>query len=229
VIDAFISIIDVTDLGITPDKGIRVGRPSFDPKALLALFVFGALESVRSSRRLERLAKESLFAIWLLGGLVPDYRTIAAFRKANTGAIEKLFAEFSSFLDSAGLFGKVAYAIDGTTVRASNAKKRNFSKKGLTKRKEALTEKLKENLSALDEADTIENISEASEQVKKCKESLSRTEERLEAIEEQKAEELSLTDKDARMMQVKTGGLGVCTQQAQRLPSDAGFLIKTPV
>jgi transposase len=101
VVDAFISIVDVVKLGITPDIGIHAGRPSFDPKTLLALYLFGTLESVRSSRRLERLAKESLPAIWLLGGLTPDYRTIAAFRRANTKAIEKLFDEFGSFLDYA--------------------------------------------------------------------------------------------------------------------------------
>jgi transposase len=209
VVDAFVSIVDVVELGIAADKGIHAGRPSFDPKTLLALFLFGTLESVRSSRRLERMAKESLPAIWLLGGLAPDYRTIAAFRKANTKAIEKLFDEFGSFLSSTGLFGKAIYAIDGTTVRASNSKKRNFSKKSLKKRKEALTEKLKENLHTLEEADTLEAISATSEKVEKCEASLSRVEKRLETIEEQQGEELSETDKDARLMHAKTGGVGV--------------------
>jgi transposase len=209
-VDAFISIVDVAELGITPDKGVHAGRPSFGPKALLALFLFGAIGSVRSSRRLGRLAKESLPAIWLLGGLAPDYRIIAAFRQANTKASERLVDEFGPFLDCAGLFGRAVCAIDGTTVRAPNAKKRNFSKRGLKKRQEALAEKLKENLRALDEADTLEDTGAASGKAERCAAALSRTEERLEAMEEQEGEELSLTDSDARMMHVKTGGIGVC-------------------
>jgi transposase len=225
VVDAFISTVNLADLDITPDKDIRVGRPSFDPKALLALYLFGALESVRSSRRLERLAKESLPAIWLLGGLVPDYRTIAAFRKANTAAIEKLFDEFGSFLDFAGLIGKALYALDGTTVRASNGKKRNFSKKSLEKRKEVLGKKLKENLRALDVADEIEDIEATSEKVQRYEAALLRTETRLEALEKQATEELSLTDADARMMHTKTGGVGVCYNVQASVDSKANLVV----
>jgi transposase len=210
IVDSFLSAIDLTELGFAPDKATCAGRPSYDPKDLIALYIYGSLNAVRSSRRLAKLATESLPAIWLLQGLAPDFRTIADFRKNNRSAFDALFDEFGSFLEFAGLFGKVLCAIDGTTIRASNNKKRNFSKKGLEKRNEALSERLKDYLSQMDEADDLEEALEASDRVESCKGTLRRTKERIEALEASGEDELSVTDKDARMMCVKTGGVGVC-------------------
>ncbi|MBK7967899.1 MAG: transposase [Bacteroidetes bacterium] len=128
-LDAFAEKLDLSKLGFKTKAIQPEGRPSFDPRILLKIYLYGYQNGIRSSRRLEKECKRNTEMQWLCGRLVPNYHTIADFRKDNPVALKNMFKLFVAFLMDAGLiFGKTI-AIDGTKSRAHNSKKNNYSPK----------------------------------------------------------------------------------------------------
>src|SRR5690606_1447206 len=132
------------------------GRPSFDTKVFLKLYLYGYLNGLRSSRKLERECVRNIEMQWLLSGLVPNYHSISDFRKDNATGLKKLFKLFVSFLKDADLIAGETIAIDGTKSRAHNSKKANFSQKKIDKHLAYIEEKTQQYLEQLAQNDAQE-------------------------------------------------------------------------
>src|SRR5438105_397283 len=127
VIDAFVNALDLADLGFDGVEPEATGRPSYHPSIHLKLYIYGYLNRVHSSRRLEREADRNVEVMWLLGRLAPDFKTIADFRKDNGPAIRKVCARFVAVCREMGLLAKASVAIDGSKFKAVNNRDKNFT------------------------------------------------------------------------------------------------------
>ena len=156
IIDVYIEKLDMKKLGFSKAECPSRGRPPYDPKDLLKLYLYGYLNRIRSSRRLEHEAARNIEVIWLLKKLKPDFKTIADFRKDNKKAIKNVFRDFNKVCDQWSLFGKELVAIDGSKFRASNSKKNNFSAKKLSRRLKHIDEKIEQYMQELDKGDVSE-------------------------------------------------------------------------
>ncbi len=154
VIDLFVDSLDFADLGFVETKqSNKGGRPAFHPSDLLKLFLYGYLNQIRSSRKLEKETKINLELMWLMRGLSPDHNTISNFRKENPDAIKKVFKATVSLAKNFELIGGKLIAGDGTKLRAQNSKKNNFNVKKLERHLQYIETKLEEYNKALAEAD----------------------------------------------------------------------------
>jgi transposase len=182
------------------------GRPPYSPKDLLKIYLYGYLNRVRSSRRLEQEAARNIEVIWLLKKLKPDFKTIADFRKDNKKALKTVFRDFTKLCDEWGLFGKELVAIDGSKFRACNSKRNNFSEKKLDRHIKYIDEKIDKYLQELDEGDVNENHDRKPDagEIKKRIQELKNRKEKYEGykkqLEEKGENEVSTTDPDARLM-----------------------------
>lgn len=216
VIEAFVNSLDMKELGFKRNVPNCIGRPSYDPRDLLKLYLYGYLNRVRSSRRLEMEAARNLEVMWLLRKLKPDFKTIADFRKDNTEALKNVFKQFSQLCREWDLYGQEIIAVDGSKFRASNSKQNNFNKKKLKQRLKYIDEKISTYLQELDDNDQDEadiHVPSA-EEIKQRIEELEKRKAKYEAMqkemEEKKIDEISTTDPDARMMAVDGNALNVC-------------------
>ncbi len=155
--DAFVEKLDLASLGYIVPKLNTEGRPPFAPQLFLKLYLYGYFNGLRSSRRLERESKRNIELQWLLGELVPNYHSIADFRKVNGKALRNTFKLFVLFLKDADLISGNTIAIDGTKVRAHNSKKNNYNPKKIERHLSYIEEKTNEYLTQLDTNDTEEN------------------------------------------------------------------------
>ena len=153
VIDAFVDALDLAELGFDRVEPAATGRPSYHPSVLLKLYIYGYLNRVQSSRRLEREAGRNVEVMWLLGQLAPDHKTIADFRKDNGGAIKKVCARFVELCRRLGLLSKASVAIDGSKFKAVNNRDKNFTSAKVERRRRQLEESVSRYLSQLDTAD----------------------------------------------------------------------------
>src|SRR5438067_4847107 len=156
VIDAFVEELDLAALkfcGVDPEA---TGRPAYHPSALLKLYIYGYLNRVQSSRRLEREAGRNVEVMWLLRRLVPDHKTIADFRKDNGKALRKVCARFVELCREMGLLAKASVAIDGSKFKAVNNRDKNFTRAKVERRRAQLEESVARYLSQLDTADRQE-------------------------------------------------------------------------
>src|SRR6267378_1330334 len=156
VIDVFVDRLDLEKLrfdGVAPEV---TGRPSYHPSVLLKLYIYGYLNRVQSSRRLEREALRNVEVMWLTGRLVPDHKTIADFRKDNGPAIRKVCAQFVALCREMGLLATASVAIDGSKFKAVNNRDRNFTRAKMERRLAQLEESVARYLSQLDTADRQE-------------------------------------------------------------------------
>ena len=142
VIDAYISNLNLGELGFTKPEPNDTGRPLYDPKDMLRLYVYGYMNRVRSSRRLEAESKRNLEVIWLLGKLSPDHKTIARFRHDNSKALKNVFRDFVRLCVRLGLYGKELLAVDGSKFKAVNSRKRNFTEKQIQDKISKITQRL---------------------------------------------------------------------------------------
>src|SRR6266511_2609823 len=134
VIDVFVDELDLADLrfeGVDPEV---TGRPSYHPSVLLKLYIYGYLNRVQSSRRLEREASRNVEVMWLTGRLVPDHKTIADFRKDNGAAIRKVCARFIALCRAMGLFTRASVAIADAKIKAVNSRDKNFTRAKMDRR-----------------------------------------------------------------------------------------------
>ncbi|WP_202949395.1 transposase [Sphingomonas sp. PAMC 26621] len=127
-IDAFVDDLDLGEAGFLRSRPKATGRRGFDPGDLLKLYLYGYLNRVRSSRRLEAEAIRNLEVVWLLRGLRPDFKTIADFRRDNRAAFKTVFRAFVALCRKLDLFGRELLAVDGTRLKAVNSQTRNFTR-----------------------------------------------------------------------------------------------------
>jgi transposase len=161
-IDAFVDQLDLAAAEFIRVAPKATGRPGYAPADLLKLYIYGYLNRVRSSRRLEAEAHRNIEVIWLLGGLKPDFKTIADFRSANRAAFKAVFREFVILCRRLDLFGRELIAVDGTRIKAVNNKDRNFTKGSLETFIAAVDKKLEDYLKRLDAGDAEEQASAGS-------------------------------------------------------------------
>ena len=133
-IDTFVDVLDLADLGFDGVQPAATGRPAFHPSVVLKLYIYGYLNRVQSSRRLEREAGRNLELLWLLGRLVPDHKTIADFRKDNGPALRQVCARFVELCREMGLLATASVAIDGSKFKAVNNRDKNFTERKLQAR-----------------------------------------------------------------------------------------------
>lgn len=205
-IDAFVHSIHLARIGFMERVLKTEGRPSYDTKVFLKIYLYGYLNGIRSSRKLEKECFRNLEMQWLLESIRPNYHSIADFRKDNPKALKQLFKLFVSFLKDADLIAGDTIAIDGTKSRAHNGKKSNFNQKKIDKHKEYIEAKTQEYLTALDQNDTQENSTTITNIPQKIAR-LQQNKIKYELLEEQlKASgepQISTTDTDARALLVQ--------------------------
>jgi len=222
VIDAFVEALDLGELGFGGVDAKATGRPSYHPSVLLKLYVYGYLNRVQSSRRLEREAGRNVEVMWLTGRLVPDHKTIADFRKDNGRAIRKVCTRFVSLCRRLGLLAEASVAIDGSKFKAVNNRDRNFTAGKMKRRMAQIEESVARYLDQLDSADRQEPSEALAMRTTRLKEKIAKLEEemkRLEALDAQRCEtadqQISLTDPDARSMATSGRGSGVVGYNVQ--------------
>ena len=152
-IDAFVDGLDLRVAGFGRVQPKATGRPGYAPGDLLKLYIYGYLNRVRSSRRLEVETRRNIEVIWLLRRLKPDFKTIADFRRDNRLAFRQVFREFVVLCRELDLFGRELIAVDGTRIKAVNNRERNFTKAKLAKAMAESDERLARYLKKLDDAD----------------------------------------------------------------------------
>ena len=155
--DAFIDKLDLQKLGFTKTRHNSEGRPPYQPGVLLKLYLYGYLNKIRSSRKLERECSRNTELQWLLQSLQPNYHTIADFRKQHAQALQNMFKLYVQFLGDAGLLGKTTIGVDGSKFKAVNSKKNNYNQKKIDKHHQFIQDKAAKYLQQLDELDKEEN------------------------------------------------------------------------
>ena len=234
VIDAFVEALDLGELGFAGVEPETTGRPSYHPSVLLKLYIYGYLNRVQSSRRLEREAGRNFEVMWLLGRLVPDHKTVADFRKDNGPAIRKVCARFVELCREMGLLATASVAIDGSKFKAVNNRDKNFTRAKVERRRAQLEESVARYLSQLDTADRQEPSEALAAKTTHLKEKLAKLKkemERLKLLEAQMLaapdQQISLTDPDSRSMATSGRGSGVVGYNVQVAVDTEHHLIVT--
>jgi transposase len=215
VVDVFVDELDLKGMGFEGAEPEATGRPAYHPGTLLKLYIYGYLNRIQSSRRLERETQRNVELMWLTGRLSPYFKTIADFRKDNGKAIRRVCREFVLLCRNMNLFTDALVAIDGSKFKAVNGRDRNFTNHKLKVRMQQLEESIARYLADLDRADRDPNtVTEARvEHLKEKVETVKAQMRRLKDLGEQMAkspdEQISLTDPDARSMATSARRSGV--------------------
>ncbi len=232
VIDVFVDELDLFELGFERVVAKRTGRPPYHPSGLLKLYIYGYLNRVQSSRRLEREAGRNLEVMWLTCRLAPDYKTIADFRKDNGKAIRKVCAEFVALCRQLDLFAEACVAIDGSKFKAVNNRGRNVTRTKMERRLEEIEKKVERYLQQLDSADRQEpSVARTKKKARLGDKiaALKGAKKRLRALEAEMLaapdQQISLTDPDARSMATKAQGSGVVGYNVQTAVETTHHLI----
>lgn len=219
VVDVFVAELDLGKLGFEGVVPAETGRPAYHPADLLKIYIYGYLNRIQSSRRLEREAQRNVELMWLTGRLMPDFKTIANFRKDNGKAIRAVCRQFVVLCQQVGLFSEALVAIDGSKFKAVNNRDRNFTSAKLQRRMEEIESSINKYLSALDTADRQEPVvsQPKAERLHGKIAALKMKMQELKEIEvrlnETPDKQISLTDPDARSM--KTRGTGIVGYNVQ--------------
>jgi transposase len=221
VVEVFIDELDLAALGFEGVAPASTGRPAYHPSTMLKLYLYGYLNRVQSSRRLEREAGRNIELMWLTGRLAPDFKTIANFRRDNAPAIRAACAQFVVLCRQLGLFTRAVVAIDGSKFKAVNNRDRNFTVAKVAKRLQQVDASIARYLAALDRADREEgDVAEA--KTTRIKDKIAGLRRQMQALREmqQKVEaapdqQVSLTDPDARSMATSGRGTGVVGYNVQ--------------
>jgi transposase len=209
-IEAFVDGLDLTAAGFVRVAAKMTGRPGYAPADLLKLYIYGYLNRVRSSRRLEAETHRNIEVIWLLRHLKPDFKTIADFRRDNRTAFRPIFRQFVLLCRQLDLFGRELLAVDGTRIKAVNNKDRNFTRASLTKFIELADAKLDDYLQRLDQSDAAESttggsrVANLAEKIAALRARRMRCQEMLAQLDRTGEEQISLTDPDSRAMAAHT-------------------------
>ena len=234
VIDVFVDALDLAEMAFEGVDPAATGRPAYHPSVLLKLYIYGYLNRVQSSRRLEREAGRNLEVMWLLGRLAPDHKTIADFRKDNGAAVRKVCARLVELCRDMGLLTTTSVAIDGSKFKAVNNRDKNFTRAKVERRRAQLEESVARYLSQLDTADRQEPTEALGVKVTRLKEKLTKLKEqigKLAVYEKQMFaspdQQISLTDPDSRSMATSGRGSGVVGYNVQVAVDTEHHLIVT--
>ena len=233
-VDVFVDGLDLAEHGFSGIEPEATGRPSYHPSVLLKLYIYGYLNRVQSSRRLEREAGRNVEAMWLTGRLAPDHKTIADFRKDNGAAIRKVCTQFVALCRELGLLMMASVAIDGSKFKAVNNRDKNFTRAKMARRLAQIEESVARYLSQLDTADLQEPSEALAAKTTHLKEKLAKLaseQQRLKAIEKEMLaapdQQISLTDPDSRSMATSGRGSGVVGYNVQIAVDTQHHLIVT--
>jgi transposase len=221
-IDAFVDGLDLAAAGFARVEAKAMGRPGYAPGDLLKLYIYGYLNRVRSSRRLEAECRRNIEVIWLLRTLKPDFKTIADFRRDNRAAFRAVFRQFVLLCRRLDLYGRELLAVDGTRIKAVNNKDRNFTRSSLREFIRRADERLEDYLKRLDEGDVEDGATGGGARTKNLAEKIAALSEKrgryqamLAQLDRTGEDQISLTDPDSRAMAAHTKvGVGYNIQVA---------------
>jgi transposase len=220
-IEAFVEELDLRTLGFDGVEPEVTGRPAYHPSTLLKIYIYGYLNRIQSSRRLEREAQRNLELIWLTGKLMPDFKTIADFRKDNGQAIRGVCREFVALCRSLNLFSEAIVAIDGSKFKAVNNRDKNFTDRKLKARMQQIEESIARYLTELDRADreptlvTEARISHIKGKIAAVKAQMRQLKQIGNQMSKAPDGQISLTDPDARSMATSGRGTGIVGYNVQ--------------
>jgi len=213
VVEAFVEQLDLQALGFEGCCPEATGRPAYHPAVLLKLYIYGYLNRLQSSRRLEQETQRNVELMWLCGQLMPDFKTIANFRKANGPAIRQVCRQFVVLCRGLNLFSEALVAIDGSKFKAVNNRDRNFTSAKMKRRMAAINESIERYLRSMDTADRAQpevaalkkgHLQEKIEALRQQMQELQRIEQRM---NDSPQKQVSLSDPDARSMNNREGGI----------------------
>jgi transposase len=215
-IDAFVDHLDIGELGFRHAEPEDTGRPPYDPGDILKLHIYGYLNQVRSSRRMEKECKRNMELMWLMRRLTPDHKTIADFRRDNAGCIKAVFREFILICGSLGLFGAEIIGVDGSKFRAVNSMQRHYTEEKIKDALTRLDKRVTGYLETLEANDRVEDEEQKTSDSVSLREKIGKLEERRRMLLEVRGllretgrKEVSLTDPDSRLMK-NHGRFEVC-------------------
>src|ERR1700726_3451387 len=220
-IDVFVDELDLGGLGFDGVEPEATGRPAYHPATLLKIYVYGYLNRVQSSRRLERECQRNIELVWLTGRLMPDFKTIADFRKDNGAAIREVCREFVVLCRRLELFSEASVAIDGSKFKAVNTRDRNFTQAKMQRRLAQIDESIARYLSQLDSADRQgDKVPEAkimrlNEKIATLRQEIQRLNTLNTQMMQTEDKQISLTDPDARSMATSGRGSGMVGYNVQ--------------
>jgi transposase len=221
-IDVFVDELELGELGFNGVDPEITGRPSYHPSVLLKLYIYGYLNRVQSSRRLEREAGRNVEVMWLTGRLAPDHKTIADFRKDSGRAIRQVCARFVALCRTLGLLTQASVAIDGSKFKAVNNRDKNFTRAKMERRMAQIEESVARYLQQLDTADRQEPSEALKTKTSRLKEKIEKLKEQMRRLEQLRVQmlaapdqQISLTDPDARSMATSGRGSGVVGYNVQ--------------
>src|ERR1700688_751591 len=227
-VDVFVEALDLRDLGFEGVDPAATGRPAYHPSPMLKLYIYGYLNRVQSSRRLEREAGRNVEVMWLTGRLAPDHKTIADFRKDNGRAIRQVSARFVALCRTMGLLTQASVAIDGSKFKAVNNRDKNFTRAKMDRRMAQIEESVARYLQQLDTADRQEPTEALKTKTSRLKEKIAKLKEQMQRLEVLKVQmlatpdqQISLTDPDSRSMATSGRGSGVVGYNVQ-IAGEAG-------
>ena len=206
VVDVFVDELDLATLGFDGMTPAITGRPSYHPSVLLKLYIYGYLNRIQSSRRLERECQRNVELMWLTGRLTPDFKTIADFRKDNAKGIRNACKRFVGLCRELKLFTQSIVAIDGSKFKAVNSRERNYTQGKIERRERELEENIQRYLDALETADLTQPV-ELQTKTERLQDKIAKLRQKMKDLQEIKTQlqaqpdgQLSLTDPDARAM-----------------------------
>src|SRR3981189_3747602 len=233
-VDVFVEALDLRDLGFEGVDPAATGRPAYHPSPMLKLYIYGYLNRVQSSRRLEREAGRNVEVMWLTGRLAPDHKTIADFRKDNGPAIKKVCARFVALCRMMGLLTQASVAIDGSKFKAVNNRDKNFTRAKMDRRMAQIEESVARYLQQLDTADRQEPSEALKTKTSRLKEKIAVLKEQMQRLEILKVQmlatpdqQISLNDPHSPSMATSGRGSGVVGYNVQVAVDTAHHLIIT--
>ena len=221
VVDAFVDELDLAALGFAGTTPATTGRPSYAPAVLLKIYIYGYLNRVQSSRRLERECQRNVELMWLTGRLAPDFKTIADFRRNNGAGIRGVCRRFVELCSHLKLFSEAAVAVDGSKFKAVNSRDRNFTPAKIAARKKQIAESIERYMGDLDAADRnhpgefVAKTTRLTEKIKTLQEQMRRMDGMQRKLDKQEEAQISLTDPDSRSMTSQARGSGVVGYNVQ--------------
>jgi len=221
VIDVFVDEMNLGALGFERTVPAATGRPGYHPGTLLKIYIYGYLNRVQSSRRLEREAQRNVELIWLTGRLMPDFKTIADFRRDNGPAIRKVCAQFVMLCRKMNLFTEAMVAIDGSKFKAVNTRDKNFTRHKIKVRLEHLEQSVEQYLNELERADREPasvlgpRVSHLQDKIAAVKAEMRKIGQIDKQLEQSPDQQVSLTDPDARSMNSAGKGTGIVGYNVQ--------------
>jgi transposase len=221
IVDAFVEELDLCSLGFDGLTPAATGRPAYHPAVLLKVYIYGYLNRIQSSRRLEREAQRNVELMWLTGRLAPDFKTIADFRRDNGVGIRNVCRRFVVLCRDLKLFSQALVAIDGSKFKAVNTRDKNFTMGKIDKRQQQIEESIQRYLAALDTADRTQpaeleaRTTRLQDKIALLRKQMQALDAVKEQLEEQPDKQLSTTDPDARSMATSGRGSGMVAYNVQ--------------